>query len=406
MFFRTRKRPPLPAATSRLLASRLVVSLGQGALAVDFALYARALHWSAGFLGGVVGAGIFISGLLSAAAGPMSDIWGRKPFLLCYQGLALSAGVAASFSAATPILVAATLLAGYGRGAVGAPALFGAVEQAWLAGTVDESRLGRVFARNAATGFFGTAIGAFLGGLPRLWRHWLPGALAYRPLFALAALAALISLFLLAGTEDRTRAERPEPDAREPHSAAENRLLLRLAGVNALNGVGIGLTGPLLSWWFAARFGVGPGLIGPAMGATLLLSSAASLLAGRLALRVGLVSVVVLLRGAALMLLILLPFAPGFPSAMLAYAGRTVLNRGTAGQRQALVLGAVRGHRRGLAASVSGFSTQLPRALGPWIAGMLFGAGLFTVPFLLAAAFQAGYILLYRRVFTAYDRRS
>ncbi len=86
------------------------------------------------------------------------------------------------------------------------------------------------------------------------------------------------------------------------------------------------------------------------------------------------------------------------------YAARNVLNRGTAGQRQALVLGAVRGQRRGLAASVSGVSTQLPRALGPSLAGMLFGAGLFTAPFLLAAAFQAGYILLYRRVFAGADR--
>ncbi len=92
-------RTPLPAAARRLLASRMVVSVGQGVLAVDFALYARALHWSVAFLGGVVGAGILVSGLLSAAAGPMSDLWGRKPFLLAYQALALAAGLLATFSA-------------------------------------------------------------------------------------------------------------------------------------------------------------------------------------------------------------------------------------------------------------------------------------------------------------------
>jgi MFS family permease len=384
----------------------MVVSLGQGALAVDFALYARALHWSAAFLGGVVGAGILVSGLLSAAAGPMSDLWGRKPFLLAYQGLALAAAVVAVISGSRWVLAPVTVLAGYGRGAVGAPALFGSVEQAWLAGTVGEGQLGRVFARNAAAGFLGTALGAFLGGLPRLWRGWLPGALAYRPLFALAALAALTSLVLLAGTEDRTRAARERSRAEaapKVEQRAENRLLLRLAGINAMNGVGIGLTGPLLSWWFAERFGVGAGLIGPSIGASLLLASFVSLIAGRLGARVGLVNVVVWMRMAGLVLLVLLPFVPSFPLAMLAYAGRNVLNRGSAGQRQALVLGAVRGHRRGLAASVSGVSTQMPRALGPWMAGMLFGAGLFTVPFLLAAAFQAGYILLYRRVFAAAD---
>ncbi len=386
-------RTPLPTATRRLLASRLVVSVGQGALAVDFALYARALHWSAAFLGGVVGVGMLIGGLLSAAVGPISDRWGRKPFLMAYQTLALAAAAVAAFSASRWVLAPLAALAGYGRGAVGAPALFGSAEQAWLAGTVGEGQLGRVFARNAAAGFLGTALGAFAGGLPQAWRRWLPGALAYRPLFALAALAALTSLFLLARTEDRTRIvherSRTEP-APVAERRAENRLLLRLSGINALNGLGIGLTGPLLSWWFAARFGVGPGLIGPSIGATLLLASAASLISGWLGARVGLVNVVVWMRLGGLVLLLLLPFAPSFPLAMLAYAGRNVLNRGTAGQRQALVLGAVRGHRRGLAASVSGVSTQVPRALGPWVAGTLFGAGLFTAPFLLAAAFQAG----------------
>lgn len=141
------------------------------------------------------------------------------------------------------------------------------------------------------------------------------------------------------------------------------------------------------------------------MGAILLLSAASSVIAGRLGARLGLVRVVVGMRAVGLVLLVVMPFAPSFPLAMLAYAGRTVLNRGTAGQRQALVLGAVRGHRRGFAASVSGFSTQMPRAVGPWLAGLFFAAGLFTWPFLLAAAFQAGYLLLYRRVFGRVDLR-
>ncbi|MGH7154215.1 MAG: MFS transporter [Acetobacteraceae bacterium] len=395
----------LPVATRRLLASRLIVSIGQGAMAVDFALYARALHWPASFLGATVGAGILLNGLLTAAAGPLSDRWGRKPFLLAYQVIAAVAGIVATLSASRWVLAAITALAGYGRGAVGAPALFGAVEQSWLAGTVPSGQLGRVFARNAATGFLGTAIGAFIAGLPRLWQGWLPGALAYRPLFALCALVAVVAFILLAGTEDVKPPRREESTEQAGTAASENRLLVGLAGVNALNGLGIGLTGPLLTWWFAARYGVGAALIGPAMGATLLLAGAASLLAGRIGARTGLVRVIVAMRGTGLVLLLLMPFAPSFALAMLAYAGRTVVNRGTAGPRQALILGAVRGHRRGLAASVSSFSTQLPRALGPWIAGLFFGAGLFTVPFLLAAGFQAAYLVFYRRLFVGRDLR-
>ncbi|MGH6990363.1 MAG: MFS transporter [Stellaceae bacterium] len=169
--------------------------------------------------------------------------------------------------------------------------------------------------------------------------------------------------------------------------------------------IGIGLAGPLLSWWLAARFGAGPGLIGPAIGLVLLASGCATLLAARLATRYGMVRMVVAMRSAGLALMVAMPFAPTFGWAIGAYGARTVLNRGTAGQRQALVLGAVRGHRRGLAASVSGVSTQLPRAIGPWLAGLMFGAGWFAAPFLLAAAFQGAYLALYRTVFAEVDRK-
>ncbi len=399
-------RTRLPPSARRLLAARAAISLGQGAMGVDFALYARALHWTPGFLGAVVGAGILFGGGLTALAGPLSDRFGRKPFLLVYLAAMAAAAGLAVVSARTAVVAGAAIVAGFGRGAVGVPGLFGAVQQAWLADSVDGPGLSRALARNVATGFFATAIGTFLGGLPHLWRSVLPGALGYRPLFALAAATTLVSLVVLAALAEPPRPPRAAPRAGDAaEQASENRLLLHLAGINALNGVGIGLTGPLLSWWLAERFGAGPGVIGPAIGLVLLASGLATLLAGRLGARFGLVRVVVAMRAAGLGLLVAMPFAPAFGWAMAAYAGRTVLNRGTAGQRQALVLGAVRGHRRGLAASVSGVSTQLPRALGPWLAGLMFGTGWFAGPFLLAAVFQGAYLVLYRRVFAAVDRR-
>ena len=46
---------------------------------------------------------------------------------------------------------------------------------------------------------------------------------------------------------------------------------------------------------------------------------------------------------------------------------------------------------------------QLPRALGPLLAGALFHAGYLVLPFLLGAAFQATYLLLYARFFGAHE---
>jgi MFS family permease len=384
-----------------------VRSLGQGALSVDFALYARALHWSPVFLGAVLAGGMLLGAAMTACVGPLSDRFGRRPFLLAYEGLAICAGLAALVVSARWPLAAIAVVAGWGRGANGGPLLFGAVEQAWLARSVPRAGLGRMFSRNSAAGFFGNAVGAALGALPALWAAQLPGAAAYRPLFAMAALGEAACLFLLWRTPDPVdppAAETAPPPAAEPGlRQVENRLLLRLAGLNLVNGLGLGLAGPLLSWWLAQRYGAGPAAIGPAIGAALVLCGFASIAAGEAGRRFGTVGIVVAMRALGLLLLVLLPFAPSYPAAMLIYSLRLILNRSTAGPRQALALGLVRAHRRGLAATVSSFSMQLPRACGPAIAGLLFAAGSLTAPFLLAAALQGIYLALYPRLFAAHD---
>ncbi len=395
-------------AARRLIAARAVRSLGQGALAVDFALYARALGWSPAFLGTVIGAGLLVGAAVTAGIGPLSDRFGRRGFLVGYETFAIVASLLGLAIAGRWPLAALAAVAGWGRGANGAPVLFGAVEQAWLSRSVRRSGLSRVFSHNSAAGFFGSAIGMALGALPALWAPLLPGALAYRPLFAVAALGEAVCLALLIRTPDpqspadaeaETAAPATEPSLRRQ----EHGLLLRLAGLNAMNGIGIGLTGPLLSWWFAQRYGVGPAAIGPALGAATVLCGFAAIAAGFLGGRIGAVGIVVAMRAIGLVLLVLLPFAPSYPFAILVYGLRMILNRGSAGPRQALAMGLVRAHRRGLAASVNSFSMQVPRAFGPALAGLLFATGALAAPFLLAAAFQAAYLAVYARFFAAYD---
>jgi hypothetical protein len=395
----------IPSATARrLVAARLIRSLGQGALTVDFVLYTRALGWSPGFLGSVIGVGLFLAALATAAIGPLSDRFGRRGFILGYESLAIVTGFSALFTAAPWPLAVIAALAGWGRGANGAPVLFGAVEQAWLSRSVERSALGRVFTYTSAAGFFGTATGMALGGLPALLHPLLPGALAYRPLFGITALGDTICLLLLARTPDPPAQPPPAAPAREAGMRQrEHGLLVRLAGLNALNGIGIGLTGPLLSWWFAQRYDVGPAMLGPMLAIVLSLCGFSALAATFFMRRFSTVGIVVTMRALGLVTLVALPFAPTYPLAMLIYGLRMILNRSTAGPRQALAVGLVRPHRRGLAATVNSFSMQLPRSFGPALAGLLFGAGLLTAPFLLAALCQGIYLALYARLFSAHD---
>lgn len=451
-----REKLPDTGPAQLLIAARLARSIGQGALVVDFSLYLHQLQWTAVQISLILAVTLLVGATLTMLVGPLSDRIGRRQFLMWFEAAQALAALLACFSASPWLLGPAAVVGGFGRGGNGSAGPFAPVEQAWLAQGIPADRRGRIYSLNAASGFTGMAVGALLAALPARLDGWLPGALAFRPLFGIALLGSLVCLALLARAPDseataRRRAvstaqqaaahsagaprlqqqmppqpqmqpqpqsqcqpqaqprtqpqlqRQPQPQPATADEAAllrrENRLLLRLGLVNAVNGIGVGLTGPLMSYWFAIRYDEGPGLIGPMMAVGFLLAGLSSLLAGRLTARFGIVRTVVLMRLVGLVLFVALPFAPSFGLAAALYTLRNLCNRGTAGVRNALSAGLVRPSRRGLAASVANVSLQIPRSIGPVFAGMLFQAGFLGLPFIIGAAFQAGFIYLYHRHF-------
>lgn len=389
------------ARTTRLLlTTRFVRSIGQGALAVDLTLYLRALQWSAVAISGVLAAALLSGVVLTLLAGPLSDRGGRRPFLLGYEAAQCVAGLAALLSAQPALLTAAAVVGGFGRGGNGAAGPFAPVEQAWLAQAVSPARRGPIYSLNAALGFVGNAVGAVTAAVPSGLHAMLPGALAYRPLFLLSALGSLLCCVLIMHTPDSEAAARGSDAAvAEPASRGvvrqENRLILRLMLANMMNGAGVGATGPLIAYWFAARFGEGPDAIGPLMAAGFLMAAVASVATGWLSKWLGIVRAVVAMRLVGLALLIALPFAPRFGLAGACYVLRAMFNRGTTGARSALSISIVRQHRRGFSASMANVSMQVPRAVSPVLSGFLFAAGDLALPFLIGAAFQGAYLAFY-----------
>ena len=185
--------------------------------------------------------------------------------------------------------------------------------------------------------------------------------------------------------------------------ARQRGMLLRLVGINSLNGLAIGIVGPFMAYWFHLRFGEGPAEIGPVLAAGFAIAIFSSLWTGWLTRRMGSAMAVVTMRLAGLVLFVMLPFAPSYGLAATCYVLRAAFNRGTAGARQAVGLKLVGSSRRGLAASLNAISMQVPRALGPVIGGWLLEANLLALPFLVAAALQAGYLALYGAAFRKVD---
>ncbi len=398
----------LPRTARLLIASRLARSFGQGALVVDFALYLHALHWSAVAIGGVFMGSLIFGAVLTLVLGPLSDRLGRRYFLIGYECSQLAAAGIALLSAQPLLLTAAAVIGGFGRGANGSPGPFAPVEQSWLMRTIERGHSGVVFSLNTAAGFLGMGVGAWLAALPEWLGGRTPAPSDYRLLFVIVLLGSLLSITLLLFAHDAP--ETPEKVAAERERASdsvvrerENGLLRKLMAVNVLNGIGIGLVGPLLAYWFYIRFGVGPGAIAPMMSLAFVATGLASLLSGALTRRFGVVDVVVWLRLLGLLLLLPMAFAPSFAWAGGFYVLRSALSRGTIGARQALGVSLVGHSRHGLAASLNMVSQMLPLAFGPLIAGMFFQAGWLLTPFVVAAGLQGSYLYFYRKLFRSHD---
>lgn len=453
----------------RLQAIKVLRSLGQGALLVNFALYLDALGWQAGQIGVLFSAGGFVTAALSIPIGVASDRVGRKAFVFANEAVIVAAAVAAMLSSDPIIVAAASLLGAFGRGQVGMIGPAGPAEQAWMAELTTPAERGRIYSANSALGFVGTGIGALAAGLMPLWSDLFPGTLAYRPFFALVVVTGVVNMVLIAKTrtldelrreagagiqigaggeagqlgekgfrggeegvrtgEDGARAGEEGAQASDDGVGAgnvgahtgpafvaelsleeearirrqENIILLKLCGINAINGLAIGLTSPLLAYWFFLKFGTGPGALGPVFAITFFATGAASIITGVVAERIGLVRSIVAVRLLAVVLLILMPIVPYFWVAALIHVVRSALNRGTQGTRQALTVSLVRDERRGFASSMNGISNRVPNALGPLLAGFMLDAGYLALPFLVGAVMQFVYGILFGRAFQAYD---
>ena len=395
----------LHPTAKRLLAARTLRSVAQGALVVDLSLYLNALHWSGLAIGLVLTGGGLCAAILSLGIGLMSDRLRRRPFLLWNELLTLLCGVAPLLSASPALLAAVIVLAGFGRGMNGAAGPFGPAEQAWLADVVPVKDRGWVYSFNNALAFFGMALGALLAVAPAWWATGTDPHTAYAFMFLLVAAGACANLVLLWSATERARDMAVAAGARLRRMHRwENHLLWRVGRLNLLNGLSMGLVGPLISYWFALRFHVGPDSIGAVMAGTFALTGVMAYYTGRLTLRHGLSRAVVWSRGIGVALLLLLPFMPWFWLAATAYMLRLASGGAAVGARQAQIVSLVRDERRGLASSVNAASFQLPQSVGPSLAGPLIAAGFFVAPFCLAAALQLIYVVGYDRVFSRYDR--
>lgn len=392
----------------QLILTRFLRSIAQGALAVDFTLYLKVRDWSAADVGLLLMAGGLAGAFLSLLVGIISDRVGRRLFLIIYEiGLMVGTAFIILFPNAW-ILVLSAALFGFGRGANGSSGPFAPAEQAWLAQSIPGNRRGSIFSFNAGIQFWGMGVGSILAAV---LVHLIPGAKgpeAYLPLFFLNLMVATVNLVQILRIEEAPREVQSVPSVAQQRedtqvTQKENRALLILMAVNMVNSLGVGLVAPLLPYWFNLKFGVGPTAIGPVYALTFFLTGIFSLVIGQVSQKVGLIRTIVIPRILGVALLIAIPFMPSFAIAAVLYVVRSIVNRSSMGARQAFSVGLVRDQRRGFASSLNALSWGLPAAVGPALGGWIIGMGSLIWPFILAAALQLGYVILFPTMMGRYD---
>jgi MFS family permease len=379
-----------------LMAVRVLRSVAQGFLSVVVPLYIAALGFSTISFGSLLTLAGLGSAVMTLGLGLTGDRYGRRRPAIVISVLAVigTAGFALTHSFA--VLALMSILSTFGRGGgAGAGASWGPLYpalQPLVAGACSDRDRNDVFAALSVAGAIAGAIGSALAIIPA-WLHgggmgWVP---SYRVMFWLgAALAVLGLLAMLRVREQRRPASKWEMPSRQTLS-----ILGRLSLTNVVNGLGMGLLGPLLTYWFYVRYGAGPAELGTLYTIANALSILPYLGAPALARRMGAVAAVTWTRIAASLMLCVQALCPTFLLAAVVYLVRVQMALVSMPIRQSFVMGVTEERSRSVVSAFSGLPAQLASAASPSIGTYFMESWTIDAPLWLGAVAQVANAVMY-----------
>lgn len=383
-----------------LYTVRALRSFTTAFLTVAFPLYLAAGGYSATRIGWTLTLSGVLTALLVVGVGFGGDLLGRRTVIIWLGWLSVAGAALLSWTDVIWVVVLASGLGGVGRGGgAGSGGSWGPVfpaEQPLLAGSVDAQHRTHVFGRISFVGVMAGAAGSLVAGLPALLHArgwgWLP---AYHVLFGLAAAVSLLMVVASLAIRE-VHSEQPEPDspARQAPPISPWQLIRRLAFTNALNGLGFGFLGPLLTYWFYRRYHVGPGELALLYALINLVSALPYLGAARLTQRLGSVRTVTITRALGLASLLAMVWAPDFVWAGLAYAIRMAFNSLGMPARQSFAMAVSDDRYRSRISAFSQLPSQVTSMISPAVGGSFMDVFL-NIPIVGAVVFMGANVVTY-----------
>jgi MFS family permease len=380
-----------------LMLARVVRLFAFGFISVVFALQLAALGLTDGQIGLVLTLTLVGDAALSLWIATLADRLGRRRMLLLGTGLMAFGGLTFGMSSSLPLLALAAFL-GTLSPSGGEVGPFLSIEQAALPQTTTDEHRTQVFAWYNLVGSFATALGALGGGALAQALQGLGSTPlgSYRAiLLGYAGLGVLLGWLF-------TRLSPAVEAAPAVHAPATRRLglhrsrpvVFKLAALFMLDSFGGGLVvQSLMAYWFHARFGVEPALLGSIFFGANLFAGLSALVAARIAKAIGLINTMVATHLPSNVFLMLVPFMPHLPLAVAVLLLRFSLSQMDVPTRQSYTMAVVDPDERSAAAGLTSVARTVASAWAPLLAGVLLNAALWGAPFVLAGALKSVYDL-------------
>jgi MFS family permease len=365
----TRFLPELDANGWRLMAAKLFRGFAFGLNAVVLGLYLAELQLDPAVIGLVLSAALAGTLALTLVIALWGDRIGRKRLLVVGSGLMLLSAVIPLVGANPALLV---LIGLSGMVAVTSSESTGlqSVDQAVLPQTVPDRQRTAAFALYNLVAAGASAVGALaVGPMVALGEALgLSGAGVYTPAFVTYALAGLAST-LLTGTLDA----QVEVGARLERGFAirrSRRTVAMLSGLFSLDALAGGfVVQSYLAFWFAARFGADPAMVGLLFAASNVLAAISFPVAAWLASRIGLIRTMVFSHIPSNLFLVGAALAPSIELAIVLMLARAALSSMDIPARQSYTMAVVDPDERTATAGVTSLARSVGQVIGPALAG-------------------------------------
>ena len=392
-----------------LFSARSVRLFAYGALSVVLALY---LHES-----GLTGAGIGLLFTFTLAGDAGISLWitttadriGRKKMLILGGGLMIMAGVVFSLTGNLALLIIAAVI-GVISPSGNEIGPFLSLEQAALSQLLPSERRTRAFAWYNLAGSLATASGALAGG-------FLSDGLMHAGFSELASYKAVITGYAACGfvLTGLFCFLSPEIEATAIVPAQElvlglhksKKVVFKLSGLFALDAFAGGFViQSMVAYWFHIRFGVDAGTLGSIFFGANILAGVSSLLAIKIASRIGLINTMVFTHIPSNVLLCLVPLMPNLSLAIFVLLLRFSISQMDVPTRQSYTMAVVAPDERSAASGVTSIARSVGAAISPALSGVFLASPvLLSAPFFVAGGLKIVYDLLLYRSFQKSDMR-